>query len=205
MLLKTQETCPNQSAQDRQLSKMPASDYGFVGAFGTAFPVASDLRSRRPRVAGDQVSWSNCAGEIGALGKVIALVATCKNAGVSSRCGCGPAGDLAAVLEIKSESPLGVDANDFFHRYLVRSNDISNYNLVRANLDTRKPEEHKRDENHESDRGQRPDQPLYAIGCENASKGKQHRYGDDNGKYLGGFGMEDLHHTSFALNREVCA
>ncbi len=105
LLVENNKVQNHQRTKASQLAEVPGdSDFGIFlegASVSLLFPVAANGRRSSTGIGADQISRSNGASEVGALGQMLTLLAASEDAGVSSGCSCRPAGDALAVLRGK--------------------------------------------------------------------------------------------------------
>ena len=196
----------HQSTKASQLAEVPGdNDFGifFEGAsVSLLFPVAAYGSRSSTGIGADQISWSNGAGEVGALGQVLTLLTASEDAGVSSGCSCRPAADALATFEVESKSPAGVDSCDLLHGNLEGSNDVLDYNFGFTYLNPGKPKEHQGAKDCGQNQWSAQEHSRDAIGGKDA--GQSQRHGNDDGyrEVSRGLSNENLHVTSVAVNEK---
>ena len=199
----------NQTEQHRELNNVPADQNLAVILEGTLIslllPVAADGCCRSTGIGADQISGSNGASKIGALWQMLSLLATGKDAGVSTGCGCRPAGDLLAAFQIQSQCPAGVDSCDLAHGHPKASGDVLDYNNVFTHLNPGKPKEHQRAKDYGRNQGSARDNSRDSIGCKDAGQSQRHGNDYDYREVSRGLSNKNLHATSVAVKRRVCA
>jgi hypothetical protein len=129
----------NQSRQERQLSGMPLDGHlRSQPKVSRGLPAPANLRRRGAGFASDQVSGSDGAGKVGALGEMLTLVARCEDAAVTTGGGSTPGAELALVTG-NLQGPAGVDASYGTPANPHISGWVHNAHEVFAYLDARKP------------------------------------------------------------------
>ena len=196
----------HQRTKASQLAEVPGdSDFGIFldgASVSLLFPVAANRRRSSTGIGADQISRSNGASEVSALGQVLTLLAACKDAGVSSGCGCGPASDAFTTFEVESKSPAGVDSCDLLHGNLEGSYDVLDYNFVFTHLNPGKPKEHQGAKDYGQNQGSAQKHSRDAIGGKDAGQGQRHGNDDGNREVSRGLSNENLHVTSVAVNEK---
>ena len=198
-----------QGSQACQLAEVPADhNLGILlesAAISLFLPVATDGCSCSTGIGADQISGSYGAGEVGALRQMLTLFSAREDAGVSPRCGCRPAGDLFVGLEVDSECPAGIDSGDLVHGNLEGASDVFDHNFVFAHLNSGKPKEHQGEKHNGQNQGSAEKNSGDAIGCKDAGESQRHGTNDDYREVSRGLSNENLHPTSVAVKRRVCA
>ena len=200
----------NQSGQNSQLAEMPAhNNFGFfldrAAALSLLFPVAANGCCSSARIGADQISRSNGSGEVSAFGQMLALLAAREDAGVSAGCSCGPARDLFTAIEVDFQGPTGVNSSDLAHGDFVGSSNVLDYNFCFADLNPGKPKEHQGAKDYGRNQGSALQGSSNAIGGKDAHQSERHGDNDNNREISRGSSNENLHATSVAGNRRVCA
>lgn len=206
LLVENQKVQNHQSTKAGQLAEVPGdSDFGvfFEGArVSLLFPVAANGGCSSTGIGADQISGSNGAGEVGALGQMLTLLSASEDAGVSSRCSCRPAGDALAVLQVERKSPAGVDSCDLLHGNLEGFNHVLDYNFVFTHLKPGKPKEHQGAKDYVQNQGSAQKHSRDAIGGKDAGQSQRHGNDDGNREVSRGLSNENLHVTSVAVNEK---
>lgn len=165
-------------------------------------PNSSDVGSRGTRVTANQITWTNSAGDVGAFGQVLSLVARGKDAAVPTRRRGTPGGYLSLVGR-NCQGPAGVDEPNGAPADFVHSEDIDNLYALVTDLNSGKPKEQQRYSCNERYRWQR-------CKCnDGALIGKDDKpcncHDDDAGYRYDSAGArpEYLHAMSLACNEEV--
>jgi hypothetical protein len=208
-LVENQEVQNNQSTKASQLAKVPGdNNFGVLleGArVSLLFPVAANGCRCSTGIGADQISGSDGASKVSALRQVLTEVTAGKDAGMSTRCGCGPAGDSLAAFQVESQCPAGIDAGNLLHGDLEGSNHVFDYDLVFADLNPGKPKEHQSAKDYGQNQGSAQKHSQDAIGCKDAGQSQRHGSDDDYREVSRGLGNKNLHATSVAVKRRVCA
>jgi hypothetical protein len=208
LMSKTQVAKNQEPKQNQELGFVPANAdllIDIAAAFLLGFPVAANGRGSSTGIGVDQITWPNGAGQVSALRQVLTEVTAGKDAGMSTRCGCGPAGDSFASWQIQGQCPAGVDSGYGADWNAVAAKHVFDYNNLFAHLNLGKPKEHQstvanqcHDTNALNDTG-------YAIGCKDAQQSQRHGNNDNYREHPRGLSNENLHTTSVAVNGKVCA
>ena len=206
VLVENNKVQNHQSTKASQLAEVPGdNDLGiFLEGAGVSLllPVAANGRRSSTGVGADQITWSNGASEVSALGQMLTLLTASEDAGVSSRCSCRPAGDALSTFEVESKSPAGVDSCDLLHGNLEGSNHVLDYNLVFTDLNSGKPKEHQGAKDDGQNQGSAQKHSRDAIGGKDAGQSQRHGNDDGNREVSRGFSNENLHVTSVAVNEK---
>jgi hypothetical protein len=208
-LVENQEVQNNQSTKASQLAKVPAdSNFGVffeAASIALLFPVAANGCRCSTGIGADQISGSHGASKIGALGQVLSLLTASEDAGVSPWCSCRPAGDSLSTLQIQSQCPAGVDSCDLANGHPKASGDVLDYDLVFADLNPGKPKEHQSAKDYGQNQGSTQKHSQDAIGGKDTGQSQRHGSDDDYREVSRGLGNKNLHATSVAVKRRVCA
>ena len=206
LLVENNKVQNHQSTKASQLAEVPGdNDLGiFLEGAGVSLllPVAANGRRSRTGIGADQISRPYGAGEVGALGQMLTLLAASEDAGVSSGCSCRPAGDAFATLEVERKSPAGVDSCDLLHGNPEGSNHVRDYNFVFTHLNPGKPKEHQGAKDYGQNQGSAQKHSRDAIGGKDASQSQRHCANDGNREVSRGLSNENLHVTSVAVNEK---
>ena len=204
MSAQEQKVQGHEQPEGQNLSQVPV-DNQFIGAFFSSLPVAPDGCSCGTRIGSQQVARPNCAGEVSALGQMLPLLSTGKDAGVSTWCGCRPAGDLLAAIQVQGQRPPCVDSCDPVHWDREASSNIFNNYCAFVHLNFGKPKEHQGYLRHQRNCWQRQKHTFSTVGGKNTDQSQDQRDYDNNRKSSGGFGYESAHRISVAVNGRVFA
>jgi hypothetical protein len=207
LLAKNYEVQNDKSCKASELAKVPADNSLSVllegsNSISPLFPVASNGRSGSTRVGADEIPRSNGAGDVGALWQVLTLLPTGKDAGVSSRCGCRPAGDALAALKIERKGPASVDSRDRTHGNPEGSYYVSDHNLVFSNLNPGKPKEHQGAQGNGKNQWNAQKSCPDPLRHQDAGKRQDQGSDYDNREESRGLSYENLHVTSVAVNEK---
>ena len=200
-MLETQRGSEYQSGDCRNLANAPlAFDGGNL--VSTLIPESSDVGSCSSGVAANEISWSNGSGDVGALGKMLSLVAGGKDAAVATRSWSTP-GSYFAFICGDCERPAGVDELYGTPADVVLSEDIDNLYALFADLNPGKPKEQQGAHRYQSHSWQGYKRDCETLAYQNHEPGESHD--DDARKSYGpaGTGSEYLHAKSLACLREV--
>ena len=196
----------HQSTKASQLAEVPGDsdfDIFFEGAsVSLLLPVAANGGRSSTGIGADQISGSNGAGEVGALGQMLTLLTASEDAGVTTGCSCRPAGDALAAFEVERKSPAGVDSCDLMHGDLEGSNHVLDYNLVFTHLNPGKPKENQAAKDNCQNQGSAQKHSRDAIGGKDAGQSQRHGNDDGNREVSRGLSNENLHVTSVAVNEK---
>jgi hypothetical protein len=196
----------NQCTKSSQLAEVPGhNDFGIFlegASVSLLFPVAANGRRSSTGIGADQITWSNGASEVSALGQMLTLLTASEDAGVSSRCSCRPAGDALAAFEVERKSPTGIDSRDSLHGYPEGSNYVLDYNFVFTDLNPGKPKEHQGAKDYGQNQGSAQEHSRDAIGGKDAGQSQRHSNDDGNREVSRGLSNENLHVSSVAVNEK---
>ncbi len=206
LLVENNKVQNHQSSKAGQLAEVPSdNDFGIFlegASVSLLFPVTANGRRSSTGIGADQISRSNGAGEVGALGQMLTLLTASEDAGVSSGCSCRPTGDAFTTFEVESKSPAGIDSCDFLHGNPEGSNDVLDHNLVFTDLNPGKPKEHQGAKNYGQNQGSAQKHSRDAIGGKDAGQSQRHGTDDGNREVSRGLSNENLHVTSVAVNEK---
>ena len=166
------------------------------------FPEASDMGCSCSGVAGDQVAWADCAGDVGAFGEVLSLVAGSEDAAVTAGSWSSPSGYLATFGGY-GQRPASVNELYGTPANLVLSQDVYDLYSVLTNLNPGKPKEQQRDSHYQCNTGQRDKCDSKALADKNYHPGKGHDDTACEGYDPAGSRSEYLHAKSLACLEEV--
>ena len=166
------------------------------------FPEASYVGCSCSGVAGDKVAWANCAGDVGAFGEVLSLVAGSEDAAVTAGSWSSPSGYLATFGGY-GQCPASVNELYGTPANLVLSQDVYDLYSVLTNLNPGKPKEQQRDSYYQCDAGQRYKCYSESLADKNYNPGKGHDDTACEGYGPAGSGSEYLHAKSLACLEEV--
>ena len=166
------------------------------------FPEASDVGCSCSGVAGDQVAWADCAGDVGAFGEVLSLVAGSEDAAVTAGSWSSPSGYLATFGGY-GQCPASVDELYGTPADLVLSQDVYDPYSVFSYLNPGKPKEQQRDSHYQCDAGQRDKCDSEALADKNYHPCKGHNDKACEGYGPAGSRSEYLHAKSLACLEEV--
>jgi len=200
-MLETQRGSKYQSGDCRNLANAPlAFDGGNLVSM--SFPESSDVSSCSSGVAANEISWSNGSGDVGALGKVLSLVAGGKDAVVATGSWSTPGRYLAFICG-DCERPAGVDELYGTPADGVLAEDIDNLYALFAHFNPGKPKEQQGAHRYQSNSWQRYKRDSESLAYQNHEPGESHD--DEARKSYGpaGSGSEYLHAKSLACLRGV--
>ena len=196
----------HQRSKASQLAEVQGdNDFGVFlegASVSLLFPVAANGGRSSTGIGADQITWSNGASEVGALGQMLTLLSASEDAGVSAGCSCRPAGDALATLEVERKSPAGVDSCDLLHGNPEGSNHVFDYNFGFTHLNPGKPKEHQRARDYGQNQGSAQKHSRDAIGGKDAGQSQRHGNDDGNREVSRGLSNENLHVTSVAVNEK---
>jgi hypothetical protein len=208
LMSKAQVAKNQEPKQNQELGFVPANAdllSDSAAALLLGFPVAANGRGSSTGISVDQITWSHGAGQVSALWQVLTEVTAGKDAGMSTRCGCGPAGDSFASRQEKRESPASIDSGDCTDWNSVAAKHVFDYNNLFAYFNPGKPKEHEGGVANQRHDTNALDDSGYAIGCKDAQKSQRHGDLDNYREDPRGLSNENLHSTSVAVNGRVCA
>ena len=200
-MLETQRGNDYQNCDCGNLAKVPTTE-DITTLFSALLPEASDMSSSSSRVAGDKVARAHGAGDVGAFGEVLALVAGGEDAAVASGSWSTPSGDLAAFGG-NGQCPASVDELYGTPTNLVLSEDVYNLDSVFSHFNSGKPKEEQRYSHYQRDTRQRDKCDSEPLAHKDYHPGKSH---DDTARESyrpAGSGSEYLHSRSLACWQEV--
>lgn len=167
------------------------------------FPEPSDVSGRGSRVTADQVTGSNGASKVGALGKVRTLIFGCKDAAVTTR-GWSTPSAVSGFFGEQGQRPFGVNAFDCREAHIVSSQNVVNLNHFFCDANLWNPKNNQREIGKQSrGRGAR-DCNCNTLAHQGEYPGEQENANAHTGEQPGEFGSEDLHVTTLTRAREVC-
>lgn len=200
-MLETQRSSENQRGDGGNFADVPFT-LNLSAIVSALLPESSDVSCSCSRVASHQISGSNGPCDVGALGKVLSLVAGGEDAAVTARSGGSPRGYLAAFGGY-GQCPAGVDELDCAPADLVLSKDVYDSYSVISNLNSGKPKEQQGSSHNQGNSWQGNDRNCHPLSHKNYHPGKHHYdcacYGDGPA----GSGSEYLHAMSLACRWEV--
>ena len=206
LLVEDNKVQNHKSTKASQLAEVPGDSHFGVFLDGASvsllLPITANGGCSSTGIGADQISGSNGAGEVGALGQMLTLLTASEDAGVTTGCSCRPAGDALAAFEVERKSPAGVDSCDLLHGNLEGSNHVLDYNLVFTDLNPGKPKEHQGAKDYGQNQGSAQKHSRDAIGGKDAGQGQRHRNDDGNREVSRGLSNENLHVTSVAVNEK---
>lgn len=207
LLVQNKEVQNKQRTKTSELAEVPGNnDLGFfpegLSRISLLLPVASNGRCGSAGIAANQISGSNGACEVGALGQMLTLLSAGEDAGMSAWCGCRPAGDALTAFEVERKSPTSVDSCDPLHGHPKGSEHVSDDNFLFADLNPGKPKEHQGSKDYGQNQGSAQKHSRDAIGGEDAGQSQHHGQHDGNREVSRGLSNENLHVTSVAVNEK---
>jgi hypothetical protein len=208
LMSKAQVAQNQERNQNQELGFVPANaDLLSDGAAALllGFPVAANGRGGSTGIGIYQITWPHGASKVSALRQVLTEVTAGKDAGMSTRCGCGPAGDSLASRQEKRERPAGVDSGYGADWNAVAAKHVFDYNNLFAHLNLGKPKEHQGAVANQRNDTNALNYTGYAIGCKDAQQSQRHCNNDNYREHPRGLSNENLHTTSVAVNGKVCA
>jgi hypothetical protein len=208
LMSKAQVAKNQEPKQNQELGFVPANAdllSDSAAALLLGFPVAANGSGSSTGISVDQITWSHGAGQVSALWQVLTEVTAGKDTGMSTRCGCGPAGDSLASRQEKRECPAGVDSGYGADWNAVAAKHIFDYNNLFAHLNLGKPKEHQGAVANQCHDTNALNYTGYAVGCKDAQQSQRHGNNDNYREHPRGLSNENLHTTSVAVNGKVCA
>ena len=200
-MLETQGRQQNQDYKQGNFREAQLAGY-FGLAISPLLPKSADVSCSCTGVARNQIARPNSAGDVGAVGKMLSLVAGGEDAAVTSGSRCTPSSDLAFFGNY-CKCPSGVNELYGSPADLMLSKDIYNPYAILANLHPGKPKEQKRSGDYQGYAGQRDKCCGKAFAGQNHHPRENH---DDNARESygpAGSRSEYLHAKSLACHREV--
>lgn len=200
-MLETQGRKQNQNYKQRNFREAPLAAY-LALAVSALLPKSADVSGSCAGVARNQIARPHGAGNVGALGKMLSLVAGGENAAVTSGSRSTPGSDFG-FLGNYCKRPSGVDELYGTPADLVLSKDIDNPYAILANLNPGKPEEQQGSGNYQDDARKGLQSCGSAFASQDYHPSENH---DDNARESygsAGSGSEYLHPKSLACRREV--
>ena len=168
------------------------------------FPKPANVGSGSTGLTADQVSRSNRASKVGALGQMAPLVFGGKERSVSARSGSAPS-RVFLFATVKSQSPAGVDSADFTKWYFDGSKHIHQPHLALTNLDSGVIEASPGEQKHQAHWSQalrKSPKSSFLKACpQRQAQNAQHHPGD----YLAKARAKDLHLVNDSLAGGVFA
>ena len=200
-MLETQRGSEYQNYYCGNLADVPFTQ-NLTTLISALFPEASYVGCSCSGVAGDKVAWADCAGDVGAFGEVLTLVAGSEDAAVTAGSWSSPSGYLATFGGY-GQCPASVDELYGTPANLVFSQDVYDLDSVLTNLNSGKPKEQQRDSHYQCDAGQRYKCDSESLADKNYNPGKGHDDTACEGYGPAGSGSEYLHAKSLACLEEV--
>ena len=200
-MLETQRGSKYQNHYCGNLADTPVTQ-NLTALISALFPEASDMGCSCSGVAGDKVAWADCAGDVGAFGEVLSLVAGSEDAAVTAGSWSSPSGYLATFGGY-GQRPASVNELYGTPANLVLSQDVYDLYSVLTNLNPGKPKEQQRDSHYQCNTGQRDKCDSKALADKNYHPGKGHDDTACEGYDPAGSRSEYLHAKSLACLEEV--
>ena len=200
-MLETQRGSKYQNHYCGNLADAPITQ-NLIALIPALFPEASYVGCSCSGVAGYKVAWADCAGDVGAFGEVLSLVAGSEDAAVTAGSWSSPSGYLATFGGY-SQCPASVDELYGTPANLVLSQDVYDPYSVISYLNPGKPKEQQRDSHYQCDAGQRDKCDSEALADKNYHPGKGHNDTACEGYGPAGSRSEYLHAKSLACLEEV--
>ena len=200
-MLETQRGSEYQNHYCGNLADVPFTQ-NLTALISALFPEASYVGCSCSGVAGDKVAWADCAGDVGAFGEVLSLVAGSEDAAVTAGSWSSPSGYLATFGGY-GQCPASVNELYGTPANLVLSQDVYDLDSVFSDLNPGKPKEQQRDSHYQCNAGQRDKCDSESLAEKYYKPGKGH---DDNaceGYGPAGSRSEYLHAKSLACLEEV--
>ena len=168
------------------------------------FPKTPNNSSRSTRVAGDQVSWSNGAGKVGAFRKVSTLILSGKDRSVSTW-SAGAPGVVFLFTGEQGQCPTGVNPCDCTPGNIKGSKNISESHSALINFHPGKPKEQNHKVTNKYHARQHAEATLGAFGSENHADYKGQEQHDANGQNAAEFRSKNLHDSNHPVSKGVFA
>ena len=200
-MLETQRGSEYQNYYCGNLADVPFTQ-NLTALISALFPEATDVGCSCSGVAGDKVAWADCAGDVGAFGEVLSLVAGSKDAAVTAGSWSSPSGYLA-TFGCYGQCPASVNELNGTPANLVLSQDVYDLDSVLSYLNPGKPKEQQRDSHYQCDAGQGDKCDCEALADKNYKPGQGHDDTACEGYGPAGSGSEYLHAKSLACLEEV--
>ena len=200
-MLETQRGSEYQNYYCGNLADVPFTQ-NLTTLISALFPEASYVGCSCSGVAGDKVAWADCAGDVGAFGEVLTLVAGSEDAAVTAGSWSSPSGYLATFGGY-GQCPASVNELYGTPANLVLSQDVYDLDSVLTNLNSGKPKEQQRDSYYQCDAGQRYKCDSESLADKNYNPGKGHDDTACEGYGPAGSRSEYLHAKSLACLEEV--
>ena len=200
-MLETQGRYQNKERKQGNLREAPLAVYSAL-AISALLPESADVSGRCTGVASDKVAWAHGASNVGALWKVLSLVAGGEDAAVTSWSGSAP-GSYLTFFGHDCKCPSGVDEFYCSPADQVLSKDINNPYALIVNLNSGKPKEQ------QGSGGNKGYAGKGQQSCGNALTNQDYyprQTQNDNARESygsAGSGSEYLHAKSLACHREV--
>ena len=200
-MLETQRGSKYQNHYCGNLADAPITQ-NLTALIPALFPEASDMGCSCSGVAGDKVAWADCAGDVGAFGEVLSLVAGSEDAAVTAGSWSSPSGYLATFGGY-GQCPASVNELYGTPANLVLSQDVYDLDSVLTNLNSGKPKEQQRDSHYQCNTGQRDKCDCESLAEKNYNPGKCHDDTACESYGPAGSRSEYLHAKSLACLEEV--
>ena len=200
-MLETQRGSEYQNHYCGNLADVPFTQ-NLTALISALFPEASYVGCSCSGVAGDKVAWADCAGDVGAFGEVLSLVAGSEDAAVTAGSWSSPSGYFATFGGY-GQCPASVNELYGTPANLVLSQDVYDLYSVFSDLNPGKPKEQQRDSHYQCDAGQRDKCDSESLADKNYNPGKGHDDTACEGYGPAGSGSEYLHAKSLACLEEV--
>jgi len=198
------ETQCSRNEQDRNkgnLSEVDFACHDYRSTFAL-LPESSNVSCGSARVATDEVARAHSAGDVGAFGEMLSLVARGEDAAVAARCWSTPSG-YSATLGSYGKCPTGVNELDGTPADFVLSEDIDDSYELFSHLNSGKPKEQQRQGTNQGHSWKRSQSICGALTKEDYQPCKGHDCDAGHRNSSSGAGSEYLHATSLACNGEV--
>ena len=200
-MLETQRGSEYQNHYCGNLADVPFTQ-NLTALISALFPEASYVGCSCSGVAGDQVAWPDCAGDVGAFGEVLTLVAGSEDAAVTAGSWSSPSGYLATFGGY-GQCPASVNELYGTPANLVLSQDVYDLYSVFSDLNPGKPKEQQRESHYQCNAGQRDKCDSESLSDKNYHPGKGHDDTACEGYGPAGSRSEYLHAKSLACLEEV--
>jgi hypothetical protein len=198
------ETQCSRNEQDRNKSNLSEVDFAFHDYRSTfaLLPESSNVSGGSSRVAADEIARTHGAGDVGAFGEMLPLVAGGKDAAVTARCWSTPSGYFAS-LGSYGQRPASVNEFDGTPTDFVLSEDIDDSYEFFSHLNSGKPKEQQRQGTNQGHSWKRSQSICEALAHEDYQPRKSHDCDAGHRNSSSGAGSEYLHAMSLACNEEV--
>ena len=200
-MLETQRGGEYQNYYCGNLADVPFTQ-NLTALISALFPEASYVGCSCSGVAGDKVAWADCAGDVGAFGEVLSLVAGSEDAAVTAGSWSSPSGYLATFGGY-GQCPASVNELYGTPANLVLSQDVYDPYSFFSDLNPGKPKEQQRDSHYQCDARQRDKCDSESLADKYYKPGEGHDDAACESYGPAGSGSEYLHAKSLACLEEV--